>query len=73
VNTSCSVGDALVACYPITRPASGDDPRFSLGLALDAGRVLAAHGYPPITTAADLIRLQQALFNLIYQQKQSAR
>ncbi len=54
--------------YPIGRPASGDDPRFCLGLAIDTAKVLTAYGYPPITAAADLIRLQQALFGLIYQE-----
>lgn len=41
--------------------------RFSLGLALDIAAVLIRHGYPALTAGADLIRLQQALFGLIYQ------
>jgi hypothetical protein len=56
-------------CYPLPRPASGDDHRFTLGLGYDTAQVLAAHGYPPITTGADFTRLQQALFTFIYQQK----
>jgi hypothetical protein len=56
--------------YPISRPHTGDgtDNRFTLGLALDVAAVLARHGYPPITCGADLRRLQQALFTLIYQE-----
>ena len=52
--------------YPQPRPATNEDPRFSLGLALDVAEVLTRHGYPPLT-GADLVRLQQALFSLIYQ------
>jgi hypothetical protein len=57
--------------YPLARPNSGDDPRFTLGLIYDVGKVLAAHGYPPIITGADHTRLGQALFNAIYQQKET--
>jgi hypothetical protein len=53
--------------YPLLRPATNDDVRFSLGLALDVAAVLPRHGYPPLTAGADLVRLQQALFGLIYQ------
>jgi hypothetical protein len=53
--------------YPLPRPATNDDPRFSLGLALDVAEVLTRHGYPPLTAGADLVRLQQVLFSLIYQ------
>lgn len=59
---------ADVTTYPIRRPADGTDSRFTVGLALDIAAVLARHGYPPITTGADLLRLQQALFTLIYQE-----
>jgi hypothetical protein len=52
--------------YPLPRPAVTDN-RFSLGLALDIAAVLTRHGYPPVIASADLIRLQQALFGLIYQ------
>jgi hypothetical protein len=54
--------------YPIRRPEDGHDHRFTLGLALDIAAVLARHGYPPLSTGADLLRLQQALFALIYQE-----
>ena len=54
--------------YPLPRPTHGDDPRFSLGLALDIAAVLTRHGYPAPSAGEDLIRLQQALFSLIYQQ-----
>ena len=54
--------------YPITRPSGGVDGRFTVGLALDVAAVLARHGYPPLICGADLRRLQQALFTLIYQE-----
>jgi hypothetical protein len=54
--------------YPIARPSNGSDARFTIGLALDVAAVLARHDYPPLHTGADLTRLQQALFNLIYQE-----
>jgi hypothetical protein len=57
--------------YPIPRPRSGDDPRFSFGLAFDVAAVLARHGYPPIAAGADLPRLRQALFTVIYQPKEA--
>jgi hypothetical protein len=53
--------------YPLPRPANNADTRFSLGLALDVATVLTRHGYPALTAGADLIRLQQALFDVIYQ------
>jgi hypothetical protein len=56
------------SAYPIGRPADGADARFTLGLTLDVAAVLTRHGYPPIITGADLLRLQQALFTLIYQE-----
>jgi hypothetical protein len=58
-----------LAAYPISRPDTGTDSRFTVGLALDVAAVLARHGYPPLTSGADLLRLQQALFTLIYQEK----
>lgn len=57
------------ANYPIPRPEHGDDPRFTIGLAIDVAAVLHRWGYPPITTGHDFIRLQQALFTCIYQEK----
>jgi len=64
-NTTPTAGPA----YPIPRPEGGDDPRFRFGLMLDVGEVLHQHGYPPVHTGADLLRLQQALFTLIYQEQ----
>jgi len=55
--------------YPVSRPHSGDDARFCLGLALDAGAVLTRYGYPPVRTGADVVHLHQALFGFIYQEK----
>lgn len=55
--------------YPIPRPTTGHDARFCHGLALDISRVLHRYGYPPMHTGADLLRLQQALFALIYQEQ----
>jgi hypothetical protein len=54
--------------YPISRP-TGNDNRFTIGLAIDVAAVLHRLGYPPITTGVDLVRLQTALFNLIYHQE----
>jgi hypothetical protein len=54
--------------YPIPRPESGD-ARFCYGLGLDIAAVLHRYGYPPIATGADLTRVQQALFTLIYRQE----
>lgn len=54
--------------YPLARPP-GHDVRFTLGLALDISDVLAAHGYPPITNGADLLRWQNALFTTIYRKE----
>ncbi|MEV0453828.1 hypothetical protein [Catellatospora methionotrophica] len=61
-----------VPAYPLPRPERGDDPRFTLGLAYDVGKVLSAHGYPPIATGADHVRLSQALFTMIYQEKETS-
>jgi hypothetical protein len=64
---------ADVPAYPIHRPDrdadSGTDSRFTIGLSLDIAAMPARHGFPPITTGADLRRVQQALFTLIYQEK----
>lgn len=57
--------------YPLARPGPGrDDTRFTVGLLLDVAAALHRHGYPPLTTAADLTRLQHALFTTIYQPKE---
>ncbi|MET8697353.1 hypothetical protein ABZW10_00535 [Kitasatospora sp. NPDC004723] len=55
--------------YPL--PAPDDDPRFTLGLVLDAATVLEGHGYPPIASGADLLNLRQALFRFLYRPKDS--
>jgi hypothetical protein len=52
------------AAYPM--PAPHHDSRFTFGLTLDVGKVLAEHAYPPIRTGPDFIRLQQALFGFFY-------
>ena len=54
--------------YPIGQPEQGTDERFTLGLALDVAAVLTRHGYPPLSSGTDLLRLQQALFTAIYQE-----
>ncbi|WP_117215864.1 hypothetical protein [Allorhizocola rhizosphaerae] len=54
--------------YPLPRP--DDDPRFCFGLAYDVAKVLAAYGYPPVTSGGDFTHLQQHLFQAIYQQKE---
>jgi hypothetical protein len=57
----------IAPAYPLPRPGNGD-ARFSVGLALDVAAVLTRHGYPALTAGEDLIRLQQALFGLIYRE-----
>lgn len=53
--------------YPIPRAASEQgDPRFTVGLLLDVGAALQAHGYPSVKNGRDLVELQQALFGFIY-------
>jgi hypothetical protein len=44
------------SAYPLPRPGSGADARFSLGLALDVAAVLTRHGYPALIAGEDLIR-----------------
>lgn len=53
--------------YPVAGPVGGEDARFTHGLALDVAAVLARHGYPPVGTGLDLLRVQRALFELIYE------
>lgn len=53
-----------MSAYPLPRPV--DDPRFTLGLVFDVAGVLSRAGYPDITSGADLVRLQQALFGFVY-------
>jgi hypothetical protein len=54
--------------YPIARPAAGDGCPVQRWPALD-GAVLHRHGYPRLTTGADIVRLRITLFNPIYQEK----
>lgn len=60
--------DTSTPAYPLPRPKHGDDARFSLGLALDIAAIPARHGYPPVATGRDVLRLHQALFAFIYQE-----
>lgn len=46
--------------------ATADDPRFTFGLTYDVAEVLKKHGYEPIKTGAEFLRLQQALFRFLY-------
>jgi hypothetical protein len=50
--------------YPLPRPA--DDSRFTFGLIREVAQVLVKHGYPPVDSGPDNIRLQQALFRFLY-------
>jgi hypothetical protein len=52
--------------YPLPRPA--DDPKFTFGLIRDVGKVLAEHGYPPVGSGVDHVRLQQTLFGFLYEE-----
>lgn len=61
-------GAVLAAAYPVPRPGRGGDARFTYGLVMDVGSVLARYGYPEVRVGADLVRVQQALFGLIYGQ-----
>jgi hypothetical protein len=55
---------ALPALYPM--PAPADDDRFTHGFVFDVADVLKVHGFPPVRSGADLVRLQQALFAFLY-------
>jgi hypothetical protein len=57
--------------YPLPRPDTGTDGRFTIGLVLDVADVLARHGYPRPCCGTDLVRLQQALFTTIYQPQET--
>lgn len=52
--------------YPLPRPESGDDPRFTFGLMYDVGKVLEAHGFPPVRNGSDHVDLMQALFGFVF-------
>lgn len=51
--------------FPLPRPASGEDARFTFGLLFDIRAVLVDHGYPDMT-GLDLVELRQALFRVLY-------
>jgi hypothetical protein len=55
---------------PLDRP--DDDPRFTLGLALDVARALERAGYPPVTCGGDVVALQSALFGFLYRRSEPA-
>ncbi|MGW4400671.1 hypothetical protein ACWEHA_35720 [Amycolatopsis nivea] len=53
--------------YPLGRPVSGEDQRFTVGLVFDVTQVLTRHGYPPLASSGlDHVALQQALFAFLY-------
>lgn len=52
------------AAYPLRRRAG--DQRFTLDLVHDIAAVLARHGYPALATGNDLLRWQNALYDIIY-------
>ena len=49
--------------YPLPRP--DDDPSFNFGLIYDVGKVLEAHGFPPMTSR-DHVYLSVALMTFMY-------
>jgi len=51
---------------PAVDARSQNDPRFTIGLALDVARVIADHGYPPLTSGRDLLELEMHLFYLLH-------
>lgn len=55
------------ATYPLPRPPEGDDHRFTFGLMLDVGDVLAKHGYPKVA-GRDAVALMRRLFDFIYEE-----
>jgi hypothetical protein len=57
--------------YPL--PRVDHDPRFTVGVSIDVAGVLVKHGYPEITSGADLRELQQALFRFLYEPLTSGR
>ena len=49
--------------YPM--PPVEEDPRFTIGVALDVAAVLVDHTYPAVH-GLDLVELQQALYGFLY-------
>jgi hypothetical protein len=54
----------LPALYPLPPPENDD--RFTRGLMFDVADVLKVHGFPPLESGADLVRLHLALFGFLY-------
>jgi hypothetical protein len=44
-------GAAPTLSYPVPRPGRGGDARFTFGLAVEVGAVLARHGFPEVRWA----------------------
>jgi hypothetical protein len=57
-------GDEPPAAYPMF-PVR-DDPKFTVALVLDLGKVLAQHGYPPLEVTDDLNRMFAAMGSFLY-------
>lgn len=55
--------------YPAARLEDGVDPRFTGHLVTDVAEVLTRHGWPPVITGEDFLRLHSALFQMIYQEE----
>jgi hypothetical protein len=51
--------------YPLARPTSGTDARFTFGLIYDVGQVLESHNFPPVR-GGDHVTLMSALFQFLY-------
>ncbi len=51
--------------YPLGRPESGDDPRFTVGLWLGVVKTIEGAGYPRLS-GADATRVRDMLFRFIY-------
>jgi hypothetical protein len=58
--------------YPISRPADGNDSRFTMAVTLNVAKVLEKHGFPTIENGRDWVNLQQALFDFIYAEQGQA-
>jgi hypothetical protein len=55
--------------YPLARPTSGTDARFTFGLIYDVGQVLESHGFPPVR-GGDHVNLMSALFRFLYAEEE---
>ena len=61
----------MTSSYPLPRTAG--DPRFTFGLIREVAQVLAQHGFPPVDSGPDHVRLQQALFGFLYERPEVTR